>query len=233
MRLVGLDIFRGVAIILMIVYHFIYNLHEFHYIDIDMSDSLHWRCFRALIVTMFLFGMGVSLHLSYGKGIDTKKLFKRVIILGAASLLISIVTYQIYPKSWVFFGIIHFITVATLIGLLFLNRPLLAFFSSITIGILYFADIVPYGWIVWKVAHFIGLPNYTVDFVPLIPWLWIVFFALIVAAKGWHIPLFDIDGSHKKSLIVLERMGQHSLLIYLVHLPVLYGLFVLVDLAFK
>ncbi|MCK5917091.1 MAG: DUF1624 domain-containing protein, partial [Cocleimonas sp.] len=68
-RLHYLDVARGIAIILMVIYHFCFDLDNFQFIQIEMDSDPLWRGFRFLIITLFLSTMGMSLALTHAKGI--------------------------------------------------------------------------------------------------------------------------------------------------------------------
>jgi len=228
MRIKGLDIFRGIAIILMIIYHFCYFLNEFNYIHQNFDYNLFWRSFRAIIVTMFIFASGVSLHIAYHKGINWQKFLKRVALLGAVATAISVATYIVYPNRWVYFGIIHYIFASTIIGLLFINRFFISLIVAILLFVLYFGGFVDYAIIIREFVKLLHLPSYTVDLVPLFPWFWVTSFALAISAKNWHKVIFNKIDSDSKIANAVAFMGRHSLVIYLTHLPLLFGLFLLV-----
>ncbi|HIO92119.1 MAG TPA: DUF1624 domain-containing protein, partial [Leucothrix mucor] len=88
-RLHYLDVTRGIAIVLMIIYHFSFDLDNFNYIQIDMDSALGWQTFRSVIVTLFLTTMGISLALTHSSGICWSCMKKRTLFLGGASLLVS------------------------------------------------------------------------------------------------------------------------------------------------
>ena len=104
-RLHYLDVIRGLAILLMIIYHFSFDLDNFNYIQINMDHSVFWQSFRAVIITLFLTTMGMCLALIHSNGIRWQSVKKRTLILGLASILVSIISYIQFPKTWIYFGI--------------------------------------------------------------------------------------------------------------------------------
>ncbi len=225
-RLDGLDILRGFAIALMIIFHISYDLNYFDYIDINITQDSFWINFRIVIVTLFLFAVGVSLALTHKDGIKWSKVKKRVIILGISAILISIVTYIIFPNEWVYFGIIHSILILSIIGLLFINRPYLA----LTIAILILIGYNFFNFNMHPIFNYLQkplhLPKYTVDLAPIIPWLNVVLFGIALVAfklehKVFNIKLFRYNNPF---LNILKIMGRHSLLIYMIHQPIIFGI---------
>ena len=119
----ALDLMRGIAIIMMIAFHFIYDLNSFGFSDIPLYThwaGIAWRC---LIVFLFLSAVGISLVIAHGKGIKFKKFLKRLLYLGIAALFVSAGTYVMFPDGWVYFGILHLIWFSTIIAISFVNLP--------------------------------------------------------------------------------------------------------------
>ena len=85
-RLHYLDVIRGIAIILMVVYHFCFDLDNFNIIQVNMDTSPLWRGFRYFIITLFLSTMGISLALTHSKKICWVCLKKRTLLLGGAAI---------------------------------------------------------------------------------------------------------------------------------------------------
>ena len=221
-----IDLLRGLAIVLMVIFHFGYDLSIFGWAHYNTSEDIEWRIFRSIIVSGFLLAVGMSSYLAYQKSINKKKLAKTVGKLFAVSLLITIGSLLLDPNTWVYFGIIHFITVALPISVLFVRVPNIA----LVIGILsiggYWSGILDFYPIwEWGVLN-LGIPLQTVDLVSLFPWIGVVLIGVFVMHKEiFHIK-FTASGISNK----LGFLGQHSLLIYLIHQPILYGLFGLIDL---
>lgn len=227
-RLNGLDAFRGLAIFFMITFHFSYDLHYFGYIKIDTTQSTFFIHYRQLIVNMFLFAVGVSLAIANKNGINWHKVKKRALVLGLTSALISIATYFIFPLSWIYFGVIHFIFVASIVGLAFINRPKLALFSAIAILVAYFGFNITMHPIFIKIAPLLHIPLYhTEDLVPFIPWFSTVLLGIALVGFNLHSKLFKLNSkiAQTKPLKLLQFMGKHSLFIYLIHQPILFGIF--------
>lgn len=233
-RWLPVDILRGMAVILMVCYHFSFDLNYFGVIHQSFNDSVFWLSFRALIVTDFLTLVGVSLELATDA--DNRHYWIRIGKLVAAALAVTVGSYLMFPQSFIFFGILHFIAMASLIARFFLRfyRINLLLGSAIVVfGIIYSNPLFDRPWMQW-----IGLMTYkpiTEDYVPLFPWLGVVFIGLFLgkwllrrkAVKG----ALSILGKNAQAtppaaglLTVPAWMGQHSLAIYLLHQPVLLGI---------
>ena len=223
-RVVSLDLMRGVAIILMIVYHFFYNLNYFNFIDIKITSNPFWVGFRVVVVTLFLLAVGVSLQIVHKNGLKLNKVKKRFLILLLASLAVSIATYSVLPKYWVYFGILHFILIASLLALPFINYPRLSLILGVIIVLGYIFGFLNMHWLYSFITNYINLPKYTVDLVPFFPW-----FGVVLIGVGINLDIFkkaDTLFIKRKNPILnsLAFFGKHSLVIYLLHEPILYGL---------
>jgi uncharacterized membrane protein len=70
------------------------------------------------------------------------------------------------------------------------------------------------------------LPRFTEDFVPLIPWLGVM---LVGQGMSGLLDLKKFDIAENKISKLLALMGKHGLIIYLIHQPLLFANFILVD----
>ena len=230
-RLLYFDVLWGWAILLMVIFHLFYDLDYFQYIDIDLSKDLFWVWFRYIIVVTFLLTVGMSLKLAHYDKINWQQFRKRIFVLLIASLLVSIGTYLQNSETWVYFGIIHFIFLASIIGLPFLNIPRIALVVSFAIFMGFIFKVLHMKWLFSLLATPLHLPQVlTVDLVSFFPWFGFVLLGIVVVNYGWHHKLFDIRFLNAKNRFndILAFLGRHVLLIYLVHLPVLFGTFMLV-----
>jgi len=226
-RLVELDIFKGWAIILMVFFHLFYDLNYFHYISISLHHDTFWIVTRYIIVVMFLLGVGMSLAIAHTPKIQWDKIRKRIVILGSASLLISIVTYVVFPHSWVYFGILHFIMFASLLGLVFLRYPLVSLFVAMVILLGSAMEWLNMHWLFLWLKEPLDLPKYTEDLVPLFPWFAVILIGMASTYYHYHTMIlqnifFKPSFAHNK---ILAKLGRNALLIYLIHQPILFGSF--------
>ena len=212
MRYAIVDQIRGIAIVLMIIFHFNYDLRLFNLSPTANDQKWFWWGLPRIIVFLFLFSMGISLCLAHSKGIRWKKFNKRLaqIVLGA--IAISVTTYFLYPKNWVYFGTLHCIAVTSLMALPLLKYPK----TSLALSILIVIPILfglKYPWII--------LGHKSMDYIPAIPWISVVLLGVYIHSLRLHerIKLPDF-----KVFSPLKYLGEHSLIIYLIHQPILFGL---------
>jgi uncharacterized membrane protein len=227
-RVVGLDIFRGYAILLMVIFHFSFDLNNFDIVALDLQHDLFWHYFRYVIVSMFVFSAGISLFLAYSNGINLKKLTKRVLTLSVASLLVSIGSYTQFPNTWIYFGILHFFLFSSIFGLLFLRLPKLSFFIGVSIIVGYSYGVLHMHWLYNMLKYPLHLPlYYTEDLANIFPWFGVFLLGISFSSYRLQYKIFDNKFFNAKHPLnkFFSFIGKHSLLIYLVHQPILFGLF--------
>jgi len=62
------DLLRGIAVLLMVLYHFAFDLNYFGLVGIDVNSG-HISLLAHLIVALFLLLVGLSLTLSYSRAL--------------------------------------------------------------------------------------------------------------------------------------------------------------------
>ena len=222
-----LDIVRTLAIVLMVIFHFIYDLKFFGYITWDIPDGGGWQQFRWLIISLFFLCLGISLTFAHKHTLRINKFLVRVAQIAGAALIISISTYFAIPENWIFFGVLHFLAFASCVVIFFVNKPTLCLLIGaifISVGAL---EVFPNRWPFHLV--FEGLPKYTNDYVAIFPWLGMVFIGVFIAHSKWFLnDHLAITGSRKTSTLLIWP-GQHSLSIYLLHQPIMMGVLYLIS----
>ena len=235
-RLWEVDTLRGVAIVLMVFYHFVWDLNYFGLYAANMLTG-PWQVFARSIATLFIFLVGVSLTLSYNRAVRQSEhpgLFKKFLLRGAKifgwGLVITVATYLFIGRGFVIFGILHLIGASIILAYPFLrwNRwaSLAAGLVVIALGVYVDRFVVTFPWLIWLGIKQIGV--YMVDFYPLLPWFGIALlgvFAGHTLYPAGQRRFSLLDWSNVLPARGLCFLGRHSLLIYLVHQPILIGVF--------
>lgn len=222
------DVLRGGALVAMAIYHFAWDLEFFGFAEPGMTAQTGWKLFARAIASTFLLLAGVSLFLAHGEGVRRDAFVRRFAQVAGAALAITFATRIAFPDSFIFFGILHQIAFASAIGLAFLRPP-----AWLTLGAAATCFAVPQfvsfdafdtRWLAWTgLAEHAPRSN---DFVPVLPWTGVVLIGIALARAlltpaararlaalrpaGWSAPL--------------AFAGRRSLIVYLVHQPVLLGL---------
>ena len=228
-RIEFLDFARGMALIAMTIFHFAFDLEMFGMVERGFVGQPEWKYFARAIASTFLFLVGFSLYLAHGDSIHWAKWRKRMFFIFAAALAITAVTWFATPGQYIFFGILHAIAFASLVGLMFLAFP---WWLTALIGGLVFiigkSVQTPFldHWFFWWTG-LQALTPISSDYVPVFPWFSAPLLGLAVAKlcseRGWlHIlakPRLEQPLSQ-----LLKFIGRHSLIYYLLHQPVIIGL---------
>jgi uncharacterized membrane protein len=226
-RLAIIDVLKGVAIIAMIVYHFAWDLSAYQLIAVDVTNDPGWRLFARSIASAFLALVGINLVLALRRGFRPRPYFRRLAIILAAALLVSLGTWWLDPGTFVFFGILHLIFVASILALPFIHAPLFVTLAAAVFfiaGPLFLASPIfdqPF----W---YWLGLstsPPPTVDYVPVFPWFGVVLLGiaagrLILANPAVLLWRWPASGRMSRALAFA---GRWSLAIYMIHQPILIG----------
>lgn len=218
-RILWVDALRGIAIVLMIIFHFCYDLRYFGWVDWRVPNGHYWWQFRYLILSLFIFTVGLSLHLAHAQGVQWRKFSTRLGQLALSASAVTVMSLFLFENTWIYFGILHFLLVTSIFGIILINKPRFSLLLSLCILILYALDSVNNQWPFTYIAHW--LPRHTEDYVPLLPWLAI---ALCGLACGHLLPIKKIDRYFTTIPKSLVWLGQHGLIIYLLHQPVLFAL---------
>jgi uncharacterized membrane protein len=222
---------------MMIFYHIFFDLNYFKLVLIDLK-SIFMLVFLYTIGTTFLLLVGISLSINYSKmkqnysEIDIRK---KIILRGFKILmigfLITIITW-IYPKDgFIIFGVLHCIGLSIIISTFFLkyNITNLVFGTfMILIGIFldsYYFNFNYFLWLGLKPIHF-----YTLDYFPLFPWIGVILIGIFFGQNLYSGKTrnFVIKCLSNYSIIkFLTFLGRHSLILYLIHQPIIIGFILL------
>lgn len=227
-----IDVLRGSAIVMMIVFHFCFDLKTFGYADFDFYHDPFWLNFQILIVSIFTFVMGMSFQLAHQRTYRWRKYFLRLGLIGLCALLITISTYIVNGDRFIYFGILHFIFVASILVIPFARL----YWSNLAMGSGILILNTLYENPVFNQIHlqWIGFMTYkpaTDDYEPLVPWLGVVLIGMFFARWAIineRIRQFSTWQIQSRPGAILRFAGVHSLVIYMLHQPVLYGVFHLV-----
>jgi Predicted membrane protein len=222
-RIGSLDALRGVAIVAMIAYHLGYDLRYFGVTHSDLEHDWRWIGARSLILASFLAVAGISAVLAEQRSRPLVRWLRHVLVIAASALLVSAGSWMLFPRSFIWFGVLHAIAVSLLLAKPLVARPALAAFAGVLVivaGATYtnpLFDTRTLGWI-----GFMTEKPVTEDYVPLFPWLGVLLVgialghALVRARFAALAPLARLPGT-------LRFLGRHSLLVYLLHQPLLIG----------
>ena len=227
-RLWELDALRGIAIILVVLFHVFFDLETFFGINRISIQKGFWYYEGRVGAIIFIVLVGVVSSLICRREDRTIALQKnsyRGLRLIGWGLLITLVTFILDCNNTIWFGILHFLGLSILIGIplckyrwINLLLALALFISYFPIRQIYTND---YFGLIFGVIP-AGFTSY--DHYALIPWLGYVLIG--IALGNWLYankrPLIKRDPTRTEE--ALAAAGKYSLWIYLIHQPILLGI---------
>ncbi|SPJ26245.1 heparan-alpha-glucosaminide N-acetyltransferase [Palleronia abyssalis] len=216
-RVAWIDRARGIALVAMIVYHFSFDLSMFGHVSWNVAQGSLWRGFAIAIAASFIALSGLSLALSTRDGVNWPAFMRRLGLIVAAAAAVTIGTWAAMPYP-VTFGILHAIAVFSVLALLFLRAPMWVLLIT---AVVVFALPQVYQSEAFSapLLYPLGLdptPIPSFDYEPVFPWF-AAMLAGIALSRVVPVPRGAIATD------ALARMGRHSLVIYLLHQPILMG----------
>jgi uncharacterized membrane protein len=240
-RLRFIDAYRGFALVNMIAYHWFYDYVNIFFLPLDWFMGTAAYIWQQWIAFSFVLVSGTVLN--YAKHPQ-----RRGIFLCLCGCLLTVCTYFFVPQELIVFGILSFLGVAMII-----TRLIMRWIHSSTIALFcIFGFLLTEGWhkgywgfygfrfaeltlippdnILFFILGIPGTSYNSADYVPIFPWIFIFW----LGAFGWTWIKCKIKSQtilkslERKSSYsgynVLEFWGRHTLVIYLLHQPLLYFL---------
>ncbi len=236
-RLERLDALRGLAMLWMTAFHLCFDLNYFGWIRQDFYRDPVWTWQRTAIVSLFLLCAGAGQAVAMSHGQSQRKFARRWAQVAGCALLVSASSYLMYPGSFIYFGVLHGIAVMLLILRLSARLgPWLWPFGAAAIALAAWAPTALQAWPELLVFNskplswlgFISVKPVTEDFVPLLPWLGVMWWGM--AGTQWalaHRPHWlaaPLPSAWPTPLRWLSVLGTWSLAYYMLHQPVMIGL---------
>jgi len=229
-----IDTLRGFAIIMMVIFHLMWDLVSFRITPDVVLYAGFWKYFQRTTAITFLLLVGVSLTVSYRRAKErqpTEPLFPkffwrglRVFGIGMGFTLFGWIT----SFGYVHFGVLHLIGAAIILAYPLIewrwaNYLLWAIFFVVGGAIRYIY--LDHNWLTWLGFHTRFYAP--LDYFPLIPWFGVVLLGVAIGnavytEQGRILPLPDLSAWLPVRL--LQWLGKHSLVIYVIHQPILLAL---------
>ena len=218
-RVVLLDLLRGFTVVLMIIFHFSFDLNFFKIIEFDIINHPFWYFFPRLIVFLFLFCTGWALAITHQAAIKWKAFLKRLLLISFWAFVISLTTYWCFPDNWIYFGTLHAIFTISLMSMPFLRQPNIC----MAIALLLF---IPSIFLDFNLP-WLHLEHHSWDYISPFPWVGASLLGIWASNKLQYLPWNQLSFKQSNIFKSLNYLGKHSLFIYLSHQPILFALFYL------
>ena len=225
-RIELIDALRGLAVVLMVIHHLLYNLVYFLGAPVWLFTNPVFDVLHYMFAGLFIFLSGVSSRFSRGN-------IKRGFIVIAIAAGISAVTYYMEMPIW--FGVLHLLGFSMLFfgltGKLWDKIPRtvapVMFIAFIVAGALATSHASPsaehsFLRICLSILGWVQPGFRSFDYFPLLPW---VFIFLLGTWAGVYIHERKLPaGFYEASFPFFPAVGRKALIIYVLHQPVLYAL---------
>ena len=205
---------------MMIVYHLLFDFTIFRWMSYDVIMSWPMILFEKVIAYSFILCAGISATI-------TRSNVRRGIITLVAGAVVMAVSFII--NAPILFGILQFLGLAMLLYAAvgkYLQRiperiePVLWLVLLIATGIITESVLVKVKWLFWLGFRYDGFTSF--DYFPMMPYIFLFF--LGTWAGRWIRPRREkLPLLEKQAPAVLAWPGRHTLWIYLLHQPVLFG----------
>ena len=224
-----IDLIRGVAILMMVLFHTVYDLSFFSIFPVNVSSGF-WQYFALATASLFLSVVGISLTLSRARAASTISKYQlalKFVYRGTGiflvGLLITLCTWLYLGEGFIVFGILHLIGISIIISPLFFRLKKFSFVAGllcITIG-WFFTTITGPLWLLPLGIH--PATFWSVDYEPIFPWFGMVLIGMGLGEYLYPggVRRFALPSLPQAAIRLLAFPGRHSLLIYLVHQPII------------
>ena len=236
-RIYWIDNIRAIAMTSMIIYHAVWDLVYLYGVDWNWYRSDFAFLWQQSICWTFILLSGFCWSFS-------KNPLKQGLIVSAGGIIVTVVTLIFSYNSRIIFGVLNLIGASVLLMI-----PLKKCFEKLpsTVGFLimfllfgftygindrylgfFGLEIIELPWDLYAnlVTTFLGFPDisfYSADYFSLLPWVFLYFAGYFLHQMWLEKRLPDAKCVNKK-VPLLTALGKKSLIIYMLHQPIIYGI---------
>ncbi len=231
-RIVFIDEIRGFCIILMVLYHYAYNVFQIY--GIEFLNSAFLSFLRDFFAGIFILISGISCNFSKNNFVRGLKCF-------GLGLLITLFTHVFISEQIIIFGILHMLGLAMIVYSLvnrYLNRLNKKMLMVLFFVLFIITGNVVNGYIGIFTLIFFYIPDvlysckflfplgivsnnfYSADYFPMLPWLFLFLFGAVLGSLRdvGKFPKF----MYKRRCKAFAFIGRITIWIYLGHQPIFY-----------
>lgn len=232
-----MDAIRGVAILSMVFYHTLYDISDIFGYPIPILNTLFFEIVRQPFTWAFILLAGVSSRFSHSN-------LKRGARVFAFGMIVTVVTLVFIPSQSIYFGILHFMGCAILLfelvrvpldkiprkfALVLWSLLFAVTFVMPDRGVIGFPGLfcirLPDFLLNTPNIYPLGFPDsnfYSADYFPMIPWFFMFLIGTVVGVpiREHKLP----EKFYTARVPFLAAAGRNTLLIYVLHQPIVYGL---------
>jgi uncharacterized membrane protein len=161
-----------------------------------------------------------------------RKFIIRGLYIFGGGMLVTLGTWLYLRQGYVIFGVLHCIGVSTILAYPLIRRrvyPLILGIICVVIGVfLQLMVVVDFPWLLW--LGLIPSNFYTVDYFPLLPWFGVILIGIFIGNSLYQNNKRQFKIKDLSQVLAVRGvcfLGRHSLIIYLLHQPIIVALFTL------
>lgn len=230
-----IDALRGLALMNMLAYHFLYDVNVVYGRDPEFYLHPWARVWQQCICWSFILISGLSFH--WGR----RHNLRRGLFLNACGLVITLVTILVMPEEAIWFGILNFMGCAVLLtiplekglkklspavwlAVCFVLFLLLKNVVSRTVGLGPIQYRLPAALYRYRVLAPLGFPDpafRSSDYFPLLPWY-------LLFLCGWFLGELlrrreTWQRAARVKIPLLSAVGRKTIWVYMLHQPIMMG----------
>lgn len=229
-----LDLLRGIAIILMIIFHFLFVIIYFSVFNFEFN-LFTGLILPRIVQIIFITLVGICSYISYDRNkimsLTNNELTKKFVLRGVKvftlGLLLTIITYLLIPSTPDVFGILHFIGVSIILGYFCLQinkNYLFLIFAAIIFILTPIVQSIHIGNNYLMVLGIISNNFNYIDYFPLFPWFGLILLGIYLGKILYrenkrNYKLKDL--SNIRYVQLLCYLGRHALFIYFIQYPLI------------
>ena len=241
-RFPEIDLWRGISVVLMIVFHAFFILDFYGVVKNEMRGGF-FEIFGDFVRVSFLLLVGISMAISFQKAFMKTgnrwsavfRQWKRAFVVAVCALIVSLVTFFVVPDIYVRFGILHLIAFSIFILAFFAGSKWSSFVFAV------FSFILGY---VLKDCSSLILPvcgngAVSLDYFHIFPWIGFAAMGIFIGRIFYieKVGGFVFEGLRNFIfggavfgfvLKIFFAIGRQSLLIYMLHIPAIIAVLVLI-----
>lgn len=231
-----IDEARGALIILVVVYHILYDSAVIFKVRELWVPYRTAHILQPVLPFMFILISGIAFKLSRDN-------IRRGLFLGVVALAVTAATWLIIPQYIVIFGILHFLALMHIlfgivqrfvkeipvkIWVVICALCAVLFVLTYNIQLGYFGIeglfTAPLSDALYQSNALMALGFHTIDFVsadynPILPWIFLFVIGIFIGRYIHKLP----ESLKKPHIRPLAFLGRHTLIIYIAHQPIIYG----------
>lgn len=232
-----LDFIRGITITSMIIYHFVWDLVYLAGFNFQWYYGRFAHIWQQSICCMFIILAGFCCRLS-------KKKLKRACTVFLSGALVTLITFIFMPEDRVIFGVLTFLGSSMLL-MIPLERVLSKADSRMGVVISFTLFLLTYnigsGYIGLFKLHLFDIPDsmyrlgyvgtffgftdknfFSADYFPIFPWFFLFLCGYFIFEVFKRYRFFEKSIFKLKLKNPFTVIGRHSLIIYMLHQPILF-----------